>query len=126
MARLTKAEKLALEHAEREEREATAAAHYFPRLMAALATATNYPNNFELKVKDGMFLLYNRNTEETYALSPSWNREVWELDNLETELEHAEQARIEAKRIDDLARAAFNKLTKEEQQALGLNSRYNW
>lgn len=125
MARETKAERLAREHAEREEREATAMAHYFPRLMAALARATN-EYYFELTVKEGMFKLVDRNSSDTYVLSPTWTREAWELDNLESELASLDRERAEQARLTEVRRQAFAKLSDEEKQALGLNDRNNW
>lgn len=119
MVRETKAERLAREHAEREEREATAMAHYFPRLMAALARATN-EYYFELTVKEGMFNLMNRNSADTYVLSPTWNREAWELDNLESELDSMDAERAEAERRRAMKQAALAKLSTEERELLGL------
>ena len=126
MARETAADRKLREANEQAYEEAQRAAAYFPRLMATLESATKYPNNYELTVKEGKFYLVDRDTRDDYRLSPAYDRNEWALDSLETAMSVAEEERKEAKRLDDFARAAFNKLTKEEQQALGLNSRYNW
>ena len=127
MARETAADRKLREANERAYEEAQRAAAYFPRLMATLELATKSPNNYELTVREGKFYLLDRDTgRDDYYLSPEYDRDEWVLDSLETVMAVAEAERNEAKRLDELARAAFNKLTKEEQQALGLNSRYNW
>lgn len=127
MARETAADRKLREANEQALEQARRRAEYFPRLMATLELATKSPNNYELTVREGKFYLLDRDTgRDDYYLSPEYDRDEWVLDSLETVMAVAEAERKEAKRLDDLARAAFNKLTKEEQQALGLNSRFNW
>jgi len=120
MARKTKAE-MALEAANaRAMADAEAEATYLPRLMAALAQATN--DNFELTVEDNLFVARDRdsNTRATFAMSPTYTREAWELDSLESYLAEKEAARVESERKYLVRLSALNKLTSEEKQLLNL------
>ena len=120
MARKTKAE-LALEAANaRYMQEAEAEATYLPRLMTALAQATK--QNFELTVEDNLFVVRDRdsNTRDTFAMSPTYTREAWELDSLESYLTEKEKARLvsEARYLAKLS--ALNKLSAYERELLDL------
>ena len=127
MARKTKAEL----NAEREEASALQEAHDFAaypsRLMAALELATT-KNNYELEVRNGMFSLRDRDERDsTLSLTMVHTRNsLYALETLEWDMERKEAAREEAKRLQEVRRAAFAKLSKEEQTALGLNDRNNW
>lgn len=127
MARETKAQRLAREAAHRETMEATTAAEYLPRLMAALEKATQ--ERFDLSVKDGKFvvrvdLLLHR---AAIILAPtfSWDN-FYDLETLEQTLGSIEDARLEEARLREIRRAAFLKLNEEERTALGLSSEFNW
>ena len=121
MARKTKAE-LALELANQNAYlEATAAATYLSRLMTALEEATN-KSNYELTVRDSMFVLYDRNESEFFAdLNPEYNKMTDEsLDQLENELRWKATQRAEDS-AKALARStALAKLTKAERELLAL------
>lgn len=129
MARKTKAELNA-------EREAALAAEralemesYPSRLMRALEEATQ-KNNYELTVKDGYFTLQDRDSSDydyPLKLSYSWtSNSFFALEDLESDLRGKEAERAESLRLSELRRAAFAKLSKEEQTALGLTDRNNW
>jgi hypothetical protein len=125
MARETAAQRNERFDVEREARLSREVAEYPARLMAVLARSADA--YFDLTVRDNKFRVDDRNNSDYWdlAYAHSSNSQdrldslVWTLDQRDAEL-------AEAKRKDDLARSAFNKLTKEEQQALGLNSRFNW
>ena len=129
MARKTKAELNA-------EREAALAAEralemesYPSRLMRALEEATQ-KNNYELTVKDGYFTLQDRDSSDyDYPLKLSYaytSNAFFALEDLESDLRGKEAERAESLRLSELRRAAFAKLSKEEQTALGLTDRNNW
>jgi len=118
MARKTKAEKLVeLQNAEAY-REAEAEATYLPRLMTALAQATTH--NFELTVEDNLFVVHDSNSRVTFAMSPTYTREAWELDSLESYLTEKAAARVESERKYLVKQTALAKLTAEERELLNL------
>lgn len=127
MARETKAQRLAREATEREAMEATMAAEYLPRLMAALEKATR--EEFDLSVKDGKFVVRECFSLHRAAiiLAPtfSWDN-FYDLEELEQTLGSIEDARLEEVRQREIRRAAFLKLNEEERTALGLSSEFNW
>jgi hypothetical protein len=128
MARETKAQRLAREATEREAQEATMAAEYLPRLMAALEKATR--EGFEITVKVGLFVVREFGKVNLYrdlALAPtfSWDN-FYDLEELEQTLGSIEDARLEEVRQREIRRAAFLKLNEEERTALGLSSEFNW
>ena len=129
MARKTKAELTA-------EREAALAAEraleresYPSRLMAALELATQ-KNNYELEVKNGYFTLRDRDSSDRdYPLKLAYeynSNTFFALEDLESDLQAKEAERAESQRLSEVRRAAFAKLSKEEQTALGLTDRNNW
>jgi hypothetical protein len=130
MARETVAQRNARYDAETEARLSKEVAEYPQRLMTVLTRAGDA--DFDLDVRDNKFRVTG-NTDEyddnslhwdlAYAHSPNSQEQ---LERLEDELDRNAAEAAEAKRQDELARSAFNKLTKEEQQVLGLNSRFNW
>lgn len=127
MARETKAERLAREAAERAAYEAEMAATYPARLMAMLERATK--QNWELTVKEGRFLLEDRDDrrDRTVVLTLTYSTENQEaLHELDWRVDMKEEAEREAERQRNLRRQAFNKLSQEERDALGLNSEFNW
>jgi hypothetical protein len=98
---------------------------YPERLMAVLARSTDA--YFDLDVRDNKFRVTDRNNSDYWDLAYAHSSNSQErLEDLVWTLDQRDAAAAEAKRKDDLARAAFNKLSREEQEALGLNSRFNW
>ena len=120
MARKTKAELALLVANAQAMQEAEDEATYQPRLMTALAQATK--QNFELTVEDNLFVVRDRdsNTRDTFAMSPTYTREAWELDSLESYLTEKEKARLvsEARYLAKLS--ALNKLSAYERELLNL------
>jgi hypothetical protein len=125
MARETVAQRNARFEAEREERLSREVAEYPARLMAVLTRSGDA--HFDLDVRDNKFRVTDRNNSCHWDLAYAHSSNSQEqLERLEDELARRDTEAAEAKRQDELARSAFNKLSKEEQQALGLNSRFNW
>jgi hypothetical protein len=121
MARETKAERLEREAAEKLVQQAAQAATYPQRLMALLERATNA--NFELTVKDGEFLLEDRDDRSAgwTVLTMIWGTEnEGELQELDWRLEVKEEAEREALRRVMVRNQALNKLSIEEREILGL------
>lgn len=122
MARKTKAEQAA----EREEALALQEAHDFAafpsRLMAALEEATQR-NNFELTVKNSVFVLVDRDrprdTPFTMTMTHT-NTSQWSLEALESTLEEMEMERAHTRARAAVRAAALAKLTKEERELLDL------
>ena len=122
MARKTKAEQAA----EREEALALQEAHDFAafpsRLMAALEEATQ-KNNFELTVKNNVFVLVDRDrprdTPFTMTMTHTKTSQ-WALEALESTLEEMEMDRAHARAQAAVRAAALAKLTKEERELLNL------
>jgi len=127
MARKTKAELAAAEQAARAARLLARAEAYPARLMAVLERAVKA--NFELTVKNSMFQVEDRDDRRAdfYQLTNEFSSDADSaLDNLEWAVENKEEERAEAVRQRELRRKAFDKLTEEERNALGLNSEFNW
>jgi hypothetical protein len=127
MARKTKAELNAERKAEQEHLVAVSKATYTERMMTLLARATK--ENFELEVKGMLFKVEDRDNRRSspFFLMPRWTDESdMALYELEMAVEWKEEARAESLRLSELRRAAFAKLSKEEQTALGLTDRNNW
>ena len=127
MARKTKAEQQAERDAERAARLLAMAEAYPARLMAVLERAVKA--NFELTVKNSMFVVEDRDDRRAdfYQLTNEFSSDADSaLDNLEWAVENKEEERAEAVRQRELRRKAFDKLTVEERNALGLNSEFNW
>lgn len=121
MARETKAERLAREAAERAAELAVSKATYLNRLMMVLERATKV--NFELEVRDGLFVLEDRDARRdgTYRLPAEWHENADDyLQTLEFEVGYKEEAEREAQRRANLRANALNKLSAEEREALGL------
>jgi len=121
MPRETKAERLAREAAEAAAFAAEQAATYPQRLMAMLERATKA--NFELTVKDGEFLINDRDDRSAgwVVLTMIWGTEnEGELQELDWRLEIKEEAEREALRRVTVRNQALNKLSLEERQILGL------
>ena len=120
MARKTKAEMALEAENARYMQEAEAEATYLPRLMTALAQATK--QNFELTVEDNLFVVRDRdsNTRDTFAMSPTYTREAWELDSLESYLAEKENARLVSEARYLAKQAALNKLSAYERELLDL------
>jgi hypothetical protein len=127
MARKTKAEQQAEQAALKAARMLADAEAYPAKLMAALEEATT-KNNYELEVRNGMFALRDRDSRDsTLSLTLSYTENSFNaLESLEWDLNQKAEERAEQERVYALRKQAFNKLTKEEQQALGLNSEFNW
>jgi len=125
MARETVAQRNARFEAEQEERLSKEVAEYPQRLMTVLTRSV--ADAFELTVADNKFRVDDRNNSVRWHLAYAHSVMSQErLEDLEHTLDRKDAEAAEAKRKDELARSAFNKLTKEEQQALGLSSRFNW
>jgi hypothetical protein len=120
MARKTKAEMELLAENARYMQEAEAEASYLPRLMAALAKAIE--EYFELTVEDNLFVVTDRasDTRTVFAMSPTYTREAWELDSLESYLAEKEKARLVSEARYLAKQAALNKLSAYERELLDL------
>jgi hypothetical protein len=123
MARLTKAEKIALQQAENARIVAEQEEQYLPKLMAALEEATT-KSNYELTVHKGQFHLRDRDSDgwrSEVDLSPVYSNADWvALDQLEWDLKVKAEERAEAERRYQVKQAALAKLSKEERELLGL------
>jgi len=125
MARETAAQRAVRFEAEHEERLSKEVAEYPQRLMTLLTRSV--ADAFDLTVSDNKFRVEDRNNSVWWNLAYAHSSESQErLEDLEYTLDRKDTEAAEAKRKDELARTAFNKLSKEEQQALGLSSRFNW
>jgi len=121
MARETKAERLAREAAEKLAQQAALAATYPQRLMTMLERAQKV--SFELKVKDGEFLLEDRDDRSAgyTALTLTYNYEAEvAINELDWRVEMKEEAEREAQRRVMVRNQALNKLSLEEREILGL------
>lgn len=129
MARKTKAELNAEREAAMAAERALEMESYPARLMRALEEATQ-KNNYELTVKNGYFTLRDRDSSDydtPLSLSyPYTSNSFFALEDLESDLRGKAAERAESLRLSELRRAAFAKLSKEEQNALGLTDRNNW
>jgi len=125
MTRETVAQRNARFEAEHEERLSREVAEYPQRLMTVLSRVADA--YFDLDVRDNKFRVDDRNTSVWWNLAYAHSSMSQErLEDLEYTLDRKDAEAAEAKRKDELARSAFNKLSKEEQAALGLSSRFNW
>ena len=122
MARKTKAEQAA----EREEARALQEAHDFAaypsRVMAALEEATQ-KNNFELTVRNKLFVLLDRDRPRDTPFNMTMTHtptSQWALEALESTLEELEMERAHARAQAVVRELALAKLTKEERELLGL------
>ena len=121
MAKETKAQRTAREAAARtmylEEQRTT----YPARLLAMLERAQDA--NFELRVRDGMYTLYDRDERrpETVVLAP-WYSDVNDqtLERFQWDVEFKEEAEREANRKQVAKQVALSKLTAEERELLSL------
>ncbi len=120
MAKITKIEAAAALAARYDASAAIERATWMPRLMTVFARATSLLD-FELTVKNNKFVLYNRDTTDTYHVSFEFSDATY--DDV-TELEYmikAMLAELAAKKGKDLARdIALNKLTLADKVLLGL------
>ena len=100
---------------------------YMPRLMAAFERANTH--NYELKVRDGMFTLRDRDAEYRYHEAPSFTpayseASYKELENLEFDLNEKDEELAEARRRVEVKKEAERKvrelLSDEERELLGL------
>lgn len=119
MARETVAQRNARQQAEREAYQAAEEAAYPARLMNVLERATKV--NYELKVKDAMFVVREWNTNAQWEMTPFYTEDSQEaLDALNYDVESEEEKRAEAERRHAAKQAALAKLSKEERELLGL------
>ena len=122
MARETKAERLARESREREERMEAERLAYPLRLMNLLERVSAEPT-LTLTVKDGRFNVEDRNDRyrSDYFLTYAWSEGAQvALDDLTYKVDELEAERAEAERRYLAKLAALNKLSKEECELLGL------
>lgn len=90
--------------------------------MAALEEATQ-KNNFELTVKNSVFVLFNRDRprDTPFTLTMTHTKtSQWALEALERTLEEMAEERAEAARRRDVRATALAKLTAEERELLDL------
>jgi hypothetical protein len=126
MARETKIQRLAREDQERVAYEAELKATYPQRLMDMLERAQKV--NFELTIKDGKFLLEDRDASRYSVMErdivsltltyDSQNKQA--IQELDWRVERKEEAEREAQRRALARNQALNKLTQEERDLLGL------
>ena len=122
MARKTKAELTAERQEARALREAEEFAAFPSRLMAALEEATQ-KNNFELTVKNNVFVLVDRDRprDNPFTMTMTHTKtSQWALEALESTLEEMEMDRAHARAQAAVRAAALAKLTKEERELLNL------
>ena len=125
MTRETAAQRNTRFDAELEARLSKEVAEYPQRLMTVLTRSV--ADAFDLAVSDNKFRVEDRNNSVWWNLAYAHSSMSQErMEDLEYTLDRKDAESAEAKRKDELARSAFNKLSKEEQQALGLSSRFNW
>ena len=120
MARETKIQRLAREEQERVAYEAELKSTYPQRLMEMLERAQNV--NFELTVKDGKFLLNDRDASRdivslTLTYDTQNERAMQELD---WRVDLKEEEEREAQRRALVRNQALSKLTQEERELLGI------
>lgn len=121
MARKTKAEFAELVGAAEEERRRAEAATYPERLMALLERAVAV--NFELTVKNSMFVLYDQDDRPSNAVTLSFastDDSNSKLDSLTWEVDFKEKEQLAAEELRKAKAAALAKLTDEERKLLGL------
>ena len=123
MARKTKAELAAEREAYEAAQRAAEEQAYPARLMAALEEATT-KNNYELKVRDGMFELRDRDSSDyDLPLTLTYQYNVHSqntLEDLEWDLRGRAEERAESERRYAVKQAALAKLSTEERELLGL------
>lgn len=121
MPRLTKAEKMRIAQDEMDVMNTKWAVEYFPLLMASLEEATSPENGFDLRVLHGDFVVSNRSTLFEFTLSSVYSDGAYEdLQSLMHYLERAKEQRRAADKRAEMRTVAMGKLTREEQQLLGL------
>lgn len=118
MARMTKAEKTALEQAEQELLEKQAAEMYPVLLMQTLERASKL--GWDMAVLDGFFKLYDRKNGDEYRVSPVFVKRDFSLSDLELNVGLEEGRQLAEQRLFAAKQAALAKLTKEEKELLGL------
>lgn len=120
-------ERLAREEAEELAQQAAQAATYPQRLMALLERAQNV--NFKLTVKDGEFLLVDRDADRYSAvecdygvrLTLTYDHQTEQaIHELDWRVNIKEEAEREARRRIEIRNQALNKLSQEEREILGL------
>lgn len=126
MARETKAQRMARFTQELEARRTAEVQAYPARLMAVFERVNNQ-YDFDLKVKEGLFVVERLNTryDSDYTLSYSYSQDSQAvMEELEWALDAVEEAQAEARRRDEVRREAQRKaeelFTKEERELLGL------
>lgn len=121
MARETKAERLVREAAVRKAMLEEQRATYPARLLTVLERAQDA--NFELRVRDGMYTLYDRDERrpETVVLTPWYTDDNEDtLNRFAYEVEYKETEEREANRKFLAKQTALAKLSNEERELLGL------
>lgn len=121
MARETKAQRWAREHAEMKALDEIEVRTYPERLMCVMQRACQ--SNFELQVVDGQFFLYDRDKRqrEEFWLTVDHNCDSEEvLQTLTFEVNYKLTEQEKANRKFHLKQAALAKLSDEERELLGL------
>lgn len=126
MARETKAERLAREAMEREERHMLEVQTYPVRLMALLERASKL--GFNLEVLNGTFRVAVPNSDEYFLFNYGHSGASEDnLHDLEWRVGAREREQAEENRRFMLKQAALKKLSEEEREVLGLPVRNcNW
>ncbi len=95
--------------------------NYLPRLMRALETASKL--NYALEVKEGKFVVYDRNERkpESFHLTAEYSETNQNrLSDLEWKVDYAAREQAEADRKFLVKQVALTKLSKEERELLGV------
>jgi hypothetical protein len=122
MARKTKAE-LAAEREAYEAAQRAAEELAYPALLMRVLEEATTKNNYELKVKDGMFELRDRDAsrDPVVELTYQYNTHSQSaLEDLEWDLRGRAEERAESERRYAAKKAALAKLSTEERELLGL------
>lgn len=122
MARKTKAQMAAEQAAYTAALKAAEVEQYPTLLLDTLERATKL--GYELTAVDRQFVVRDWNSNAVWSLTPLYTKESQEnLDTLVWDVEEEELRRLAAEAKAQAKAAALAKLTKEERELLGLNTR---
>ena len=120
MARMTKAEKLALQESFMAQQLAEMAAEY-PEMLMTTLTRINKSYEYEMAVRDSKFVVTEISSRRVSTLTYSFSQDAYDdLRWLSQELDMEDKQRLESERLVQVRKEAMSKLTAEEQKALGL------
>lgn len=121
MARETKAERIAREEKYEAEQLELCRAAYPTELMQLLERVCNLPRHFDMRIKDGQFIVNSHEYQETYKLSLEFSKVNHNtLDSLTWNVSCREEDERHAAELEAARRTALGKLTAEEKKLLGL------